>query len=71
MSARTWTPEQRQRQREAIQRWKPWQKSTGPTSVEGANVSAQNAFTGGAWLELRKLVKTMNEALRQQKDWAG
>lgn len=26
---RNWTPEQRQHQRELIQRWKPWEKSTG------------------------------------------
>ena len=47
MAARTWTPEQRQKQREAIQRWQPWRQSTGPQSVEGKATAARNAYAGG------------------------
>lgn len=42
-----WTSEQRQQQAEAIQRWKPWQRSTGPRTVVGKARSARNAFRGG------------------------
>jgi hypothetical protein len=49
-----WTPERRQRQREAIQRWKPWQQSTGPRSPEGKARAARNAWTGGHAVKLRQ-----------------
>jgi len=68
MAARTWTTEQRQRQREAIQRWKPWNQSTGPASPEGKAVAARNAYTGGQRQEMRKAIKELREALRAQRD---
>lgn len=71
MAARTWTPEQRKRQREAIQRWQPWKQSTGPRSSKGKAVAARNAFTGGHRAELRKLIKEMNQTLREQREWLG
>jgi len=71
MAARTWTTEQRQRQREAIQQWKPWNQSTGPTSHAGKAVAARNAFTGGRRAELRKIIKEMNQALREHREWLG
>lgn len=37
-----WSPERRARQAEAIRRWKPWLKSTGPTSRRGKLASAAN-----------------------------
>jgi len=43
---RNWTIEQRQRQRELIQRWKPWTKSTGAKTPDGKKKSAQNKFKG-------------------------
>jgi len=69
MAARRWTPEQRQRQRQAIQRWKPWQQATGPQSLEGKARSARNAYTGGHTVELRQLRKALNEALKAQRAW--
>ncbi|MCC7305630.1 MAG: hypothetical protein IT558_05150, partial [Alphaproteobacteria bacterium] len=30
-----WTPERRARHAEAIRRWKPWEKSTGPKTARG------------------------------------
>jgi hypothetical protein len=68
MSARTWTLEQRQRQSEAIKRWKPWKQSTGPKSPEGKAAVSRNAFTGGHMVQLRQIAKEMNEALRAQRD---
>jgi hypothetical protein len=69
MAARTWTPEQRQQQREAIQRWKPWSKSTGTKSPEGKAVVSRNAWTGGHLVKLRQVIKELNQALRSQREW--
>lgn len=66
--ARVWTEEQRQRQRERIMEWKPWELSTGPRSVQGKQVSSRNAYTGGLWLELRELVKVSTWFARKLKD---
>ena len=64
---RNWTPEQRQRQRELIQRWKPWKKSTGAKTPEGKKRSSQNSFKTGKSLEARELIKQLNGLLRDQK----
>ena len=71
MAARTWTLEQRQKQREAIERWKPWEQSTGPKSAEGKAATAGNAWTGGDWQKLRQAIKALNEAMRAQRDQLG
>ncbi len=64
---RNWTPEQRQRQRELIQRWKPWEKSTGAKTLEGKAKSSRNATKRGDSLEVRELIKYMNRLLKEQK----
>ncbi|MDB5745100.1 MAG: hypothetical protein JWR68_3415 [Polaromonas sp.] len=66
--ANGWTPERRKRQSQAIQRWKPWQQSTGPTSPEGKAAVAGNAWTGGYRAELRELTKMVNEQVRQARE---
>lgn len=50
-----WTPERRAKQAEAIRRWKPWNKSTGPRSPEGKARSSRNADRGIAAMEARIL----------------
>jgi hypothetical protein len=60
MAANNWTEERRQRQSEAIQRWKPWEKSTGPKTIEGKQRSALNPYKGGERRELRELNRTLN-----------
>lgn len=67
MAARTWTPEQRQRQREAIQQWQPWRQATGPTTPAGKAKASRNAFTGGHAVTLRQLAKEVNAAMREQR----
>lgn len=67
MAARIWSTEQRQRQREKIQSWQPWSRSTGPKSKKGKVIVSQNAFAGGYWRELRVLKKAVNQALRDHK----
>ena len=39
-----WTYERRAKQHEAIQRWKPWEKSTGPKTPRGKAQAALNAY---------------------------
>jgi hypothetical protein len=50
-----------------IQRWKPWEKSTGAKTPEGKKRSSQNSFKTGKSLEVRELIKQMNRLLREQK----
>lgn len=42
-----WTPERRAKHAEAIRKWKPWEKSTGPKSAEGKKSAALNAYKHG------------------------
>ena len=63
-----WTPERRKKQSEAIRRWKPWSKSTGPKSAVGKAAVAGNAWAGGHLVQLRQFVKEMNKTLKEQKD---
>ena len=57
-----WTPERRARQAELIRRWRPWEESTGPRSVEGKARTARNAWKGG----FRPLLREMALVLREQ-----
>lgn len=59
MAERFWTDEQRDRQREAIQDAKPWQKSTGPKSAEGKAAVSKNADRGRLRPQLRALSRTL------------
>ena len=65
---RNWTAEQRQRQRELIQRWKPWTKSTGARTAEGKAKVSKNAIKTGDSHEVRELFKCLNRLLKDQKD---
>lgn len=61
MAARSWTAEQRQRQREAIQRWRPWEQSIGPQSEEGKALVSRNGWKGGTREMLRALARALRE----------
>ena len=65
---RNWTSEQRQRQRDLIQLWKPWKKSTGAKTPEGKRKSSQNSFKTGKSLEIREMLKELNKLLKDQKE---
>jgi hypothetical protein len=42
-----WTPERKARQRAAIYRWRPWDRSSGPKSAEGKATVSRNAWKHG------------------------
>ena len=50
-----------------MQRWKPWQKSSGPKTAEGKAVSKLNGLKHGAYSaevqELRKVLREQAELL--------
>ncbi|MCB1530968.1 MAG: hypothetical protein H6853_04575 [Rhodospirillales bacterium] len=45
--ANGWTEERKRKQAEAIRRWKPWEKSTGPKSEAGKARVSLNAWKHG------------------------
>jgi len=60
-----WTHERKAKQRAAIYRWRPWDKSTGPKSKEGKARVANNAWKHGARSrEIRELMDTFLKAGR-------
>ena len=61
---RHWTPEERLKQSQLIQSWKPWDKSTGAKTIEGKAISSRNAYKGGFRVSLRALSFILKE---QQK----
>ena len=58
-----WTEERRQRQRELIQRWKPWERSIGPKTRKGKAKVSQNGYKGG----VRPMLRQLAEILREQE----
>ncbi|NBV80695.1 MAG: hypothetical protein EBR64_03090 [Burkholderiaceae bacterium] len=64
----TWTADRRQRQRELIQRWKPWEKSTGARTAEGKAMVSKNAVKTGKSIEMREALKDINKFLKIQRD---
>ena len=64
MAARNWTPEQRQRQAEAIRRWSPWEQSTGPRTEQGKAAASRNGWKGGH----REMLRELARALKVQRD---
>ena len=55
------TPEHRALRAKLIQRWKPWEKSTGPKSEEGKQRSAMRGYKGGTRDLLRELARLLRE----------
>lgn len=56
-----WSAARRARQAEAINRWKPWEKSTGPKSEEGKARSAMRGYKGGTRKTLREVARILRE----------
>lgn len=66
-----WTPERRARQAEAIRRWQPWTRSTGPTTDAGKARTRVNAFKGGQREALRALARALREQERSLRELVG
>lgn len=64
MAKRVWTPEERRKHAEALQRWKPWAHSTGPKTEDGKAAAAQNALKSG--LHTAE-IKELKQVLRMQE----
>ncbi|MCE7886217.1 MAG: hypothetical protein DYH13_01765 [Alphaproteobacteria bacterium PRO2] len=69
-----WTEERRQKQREIINRNRPWEKSTGPRTRKGKARSSLNAVKSGlhgrSGLEIRKLLYHNREFLKAYREHA-
>ena len=65
--ANGWTDARRQRQAEAITRWRPWEHSTGPKTPQGRARVSRNAYRGGERDRFRVLAKQFNVLMREQR----
>ena len=68
MAVSGWTQERRTRQAQAIRRWKPWTRSTGPRSPEGKARTARNGYKGGVRPMLRELARALRDQRRELID---
>ena len=62
-------PEHRARQAEAIQRWKPWEHSTGPKTAAGkAKAKAShNGYKGGVRAAQQEMARLLRECAERLK----
>ena len=68
--ANGWTAVRRARQAKLIHAWKPWERSTGPRTIEGKPRVARNAYkreTRRMLLDLRRLLRRQDRALRKRR----
>jgi len=56
------TAEHRRLRGELIQRWKPWEQSSGPRTADGKARSSRNGYKGGERDMLRALAKLLRSA---------
>lgn len=64
--ANGWTEQRKQRQRELIQTWKPWEKSTGAKTPQGKARSSRNAYKTG-YSEFKAMLKELNRLLKKER----
>ena len=67
--ANGWTPERRARQADLIQRWKPWERSTGPKSAAGKARSKRNGWKGNPRGVLRELARALRAQRRRLAEY--
>ena len=61
---RQWSPEQRAVHAQRIHQWKPWQKSTGPKTIEGKAIVSRNGYRGGQRIHLREEARQIKAVLK-------
>ena len=61
LMANGWTLERRARQATAIRRWRPWEQSTGPRTLEGKARASRNAYRGGVRRLQREIGRLLNQ----------
>jgi hypothetical protein len=66
---RQWTLEQRAAHGQRIHQWKPWQKSTGPITIEGKAIVARNGFKGGQRIQLREETRQFKAVLKDHVEF--
>jgi hypothetical protein len=71
MAAVGWTPARRARQAEAIRRWQPWTRATGPRTAAGKDRTKLNAYQGGARPMLRELARALRDQRRELAELLG
>jgi hypothetical protein len=68
--ANGWTPERRAKQAQAIGRWRPWERSTGPQTEAGKTTAAANSRKHGmrsvVWREQQKQINAFLRDCRQR-----
>lgn len=67
MAARKWTMEQRKTQSQAIKKWKSWDSSTGPRTVQGKKKSSQNSFQHGCDSMWVKILRQFERDIRRSR----
>ncbi len=50
-----------------MRQWKPWTRSTGPTTPEGMSRSARNAWKGGRRVLLRELSRIVSGEIHKTR----
>ena len=64
-----WTLERRRKQSEAISKWKPWERSTGPKTTAGKVRVSLNAFKYGMRsAEIRRIEAALIEQARVERE---
>ena len=66
-----WTPERKAKQAVAIQRWKPWQRATGPKTPQGKATVSRNALKGGQRPALRQTIAILKQYFKGNQDFLG
>jgi len=64
-----WTQARKARQASLIQRWKPWERSTGPKTAEGKARVSRNAYKGATRQMLRALSRLLKDQDKRRKNF--
>lgn len=65
-----WSEHNRNRQSEAIKKYKPWEKSTGPNTNAGKERSAMNANKGKSPLRaIQKMITKIHKERLELLEW--